>query len=329
MRAMKLFTAVFAVAFASSTWAAAPVAGSASIVAGVVTAFALDGKARQLAKDDAVYSGDRIVTGAGSYVRLGLLDGGSMVLRPNTEFAIVDFKFQPGVVEPAVQLVPPKADAPVIATAITPSLQVAGQQRVGNSAFFRLVRGGFRAVSGLVGKVNREEYAISTPVATMGIRGTTFWSVACDAVCAADPMVTGALPSGQAALGGTISAVDQGEIVIVSNAGQTVSVKASQFVLTTTSGLHVTLPGLPGFLSGEQWLSTVEQAVVAETPAPAVAPAASPLAQAAVTTIPAYGTVGLTLLLGTVVLATDGEEGGDAVSTTPTTGTSTTSTRQQ
>ena len=327
MRAMKLFTAVFAVAFAASSWAAAPVAGSASIVAGVVTAFALDGKSRQLAKDDAVYSGDRIVTGAASYVRLGLLDGGSMVLRPNTEFAIVDFKFQPGVVEPAVQLVPPKPDAPVIATAITPTLQVAGQQRVGNSAFFRLVRGGFRAVSGLVGKVNREEYALSTPVATIGIRGTTFWSVVCDALCAADPTVAGALPAGQTALGGTISAVDQGEIVMVSNAGQTAAVKASQFVLTTASGVHVTLPGLPGFLSGEQWLTSIEQTAVVETPAPSAAAATSPLAQAALTTVPAYGTVGLTLLLGTVVLATDGEDGGDAVSTSPSTGT--TSTRQQ
>lgn len=325
MRAMKLFTAVLGVVWASTAWSAAPVAGSASIVAGAVTAFALDGKARTLAKDDAVYSGDRIVTGPASYVRIGLLDGGSMVLRPNTEFAIVDFRFQPGVVESAVQLVPPKPDTPVIATALAPTLQVGGQQRVGNSAFFRLVRGGFRAVSGLVGKVNREEYAISTPVATMGIRGTTFWSVACDAVCAADPTVAGALPSGQTALGGTVSAVDQGEIVIVSNAGQTASVKASQFVLTTASGVHVTLPGLPGFLGGEQWLSTVESVVASEPVAATAAP--TPLAQAALSTVPAYGTVGLTLLIGTVVLATDGEDGGDTVNTSPTT--STTSTRQQ
>lgn len=328
MKGVKLFVvSLLGFCFASSLWAAtAPVAGSASIVAGVVTAIAPDGKTRPLAKDDAVYSGDRIVTGAASYVRLGLLDGGSMVLRPNTEFAIVDFRFQPGVVDSAVQVVPPPTPAPVIATAATPSLRVSGSEGVGNGAFFRLARGGFRAVSGLVGKINREEYAITTPVATMGIRGTTFWSVACDAVCAADPTVTAALPPGQAALGGTISAVDQGEIVIVSNAGQTVSVKASQYVLTTASGVHVTLPSLPAFLSGEQWLSSLEQVVASQ---PSATASASPLTQGALTTLPAYGSLGLTLLLGTVVLATDGEEGGDTPATTPTTGTSTSSTRPQ
>lgn len=325
MKATKLFTVLFAVVFASGAWSAASPAGTAATVAGVVTAFASDGQTRQLAKDDAVYAGDRIVTGAASYVRLTLRDGGSMVLRPDTEFAIVDFRFQPGLAEAAVKVVPPKPEVPVIATAPRP-LQLTSAPSVGNAAFFRLVRGGFRAVSGLVGKLNREEYAVSTPVATIGIRGTAFWSVACDAFCAADPMVTGALPAGQTALGGTVSAVDQGEIVIVSNAGQTASVKASQFVLTTASGVHVTLPGLPAFLGAEQWLSVTEQAVLS-TPEPEVV--RTPLSQAVASTVPVYGTVGLTLLLGAVVLATDGEDGGNSTATTPTTQTGTTSTSPQ
>src|SRR3546814_15472343 len=44
------------------------------------------------------------------------------------------------------------------------------------SGFFRLLKGGFRAVSGLIGRVDHEEYRVSTPVATIGLRGTEYRS---------------------------------------------------------------------------------------------------------------------------------------------------------
>ena len=191
MRAVKISLSIIGLQFfvlAGSVSAATP-AGTASLVAGSVSAIGLNGEARKLSRDDAVYSGDRILTGSGSYVRMGFVDGSSMMLRPNTEFAIESFRFSPDVVDTAVKVVPPKADAPVA----VPALQIADQGSVGNQSFFRLVRGGFRAVSGLVGRINREEYLVRTPVATMGIRGTVFWSVFCDAVCAADPGLLGPL----------------------------------------------------------------------------------------------------------------------------------------
>jgi hypothetical protein len=40
--------------------------------------------------------------------------------------------------------------------------------------FFSLVKGGLRTITGLVGRVNKRNYQISTTVATIGIRGTEF-----------------------------------------------------------------------------------------------------------------------------------------------------------
>jgi hypothetical protein len=44
----------------------------------------------------------------------------------------------------------------------------------GDNASFNLVKGGLRSVTGLLGKRNKEKFAMKTPSATIGIRGTTF-----------------------------------------------------------------------------------------------------------------------------------------------------------
>src|SRR5690606_26622616 len=52
-----------------------------------------------------------------------------------------------------------------------------------DNAFFRLLKGGFRAVTGLIGKNDRERFRVRTPVATIGIRGTDFEARLCDGDC--------------------------------------------------------------------------------------------------------------------------------------------------
>ena len=42
------------------------------------------------------------------------------------------------------------------------------------SAFFKLVKGGLRAVDGLIGQTTPQNYGVETPVATIGVRGTAF-----------------------------------------------------------------------------------------------------------------------------------------------------------
>ncbi|MGE0874562.1 MAG: FecR domain-containing protein [Burkholderiales bacterium] len=56
------------------------------------------------------------------------------------------------------------------------------------SVLMGLVKGGFRAVTGLIGKRNPRAVVFGTPYATIGIRGTEFDARLCDGDCAAEEM---------------------------------------------------------------------------------------------------------------------------------------------
>ena len=68
-------------------------------------------------------------------------DGSYVSLQPNTDFAISEYKFE-------------------------------GKNDGSERGFFGLVKGAMRTVTGAVGRVNRNAYRITTPTATVGIRGT-------------------------------------------------------------------------------------------------------------------------------------------------------------
>ena len=61
--------------------------------------------------------------------------------RPNTEFKVEDYHFS-------------------------------GQADGSEKGFFKLVKGSLRAITGLIGKSNKQAWRMNTPVATIGIRGT-------------------------------------------------------------------------------------------------------------------------------------------------------------
>lgn len=316
--AVRATLAFWLLGVAGTATAAEPsLAGSAAIVAGAVSATGLNGAERLLNKGDAIYSGDRIRTGRASYVRLGLLDGGSMTLRPDTEFLVESFSFKPNEVVSPVKVV----NAPTAPIA-APELQIGNQQASGNQAVFRLLRGGFRAVTGLVGKVRRDEYAVRVPVATIGIRGTVFFGVYCDAICAADPLVKAATPAGETAEGGLISGVDQGGIEVVSNSGQSALVESSRFTLTTASGSHVSLSGLPGFLGAETWLQAAQQTAgsLGGTAASTTSGAASAgaISNAAFNVLPVVGGIAAATAAAAAALSFNGDEGGNAAPTSTT-----------
>lgn len=56
------------------------------------------------------------------------------------------------------------------------------QDRAG-SAIFSLLRGGFRTITGLIGKAKSDKYEIRTGVATIGVRGTAYAAVICGGQC--------------------------------------------------------------------------------------------------------------------------------------------------
>lgn len=144
-----LFAGLLALGFLP-TAAAAP-AGKVTYSIGEVSAVATGGAVRALKRGDAVVAGDRLVTANGR-LQIRFMDGGLVALQPGTEFTIDDYA----------------------APAAT-----GGSGR----SFFSLLRGGIRAVTGAIGRVNRGNYRVKTSVATIGIRGTTYKARVCNGDC--------------------------------------------------------------------------------------------------------------------------------------------------
>jgi len=126
---------------------AAP-AGRIDFAIGNVTAKTSDGITRPLAKGAEFSTGETIDTGSGR-AQLRYTDGTQVSLTPSTQFRIDDYRFN-------------------------------GKNDGEEKAFFSLLKGGFRTITGLIGKNNRDAYKLSTSTATIGIRGTEFLVVASD-----------------------------------------------------------------------------------------------------------------------------------------------------
>ncbi|HEY0973211.1 MAG TPA: hypothetical protein VGE57_01815 [Solimonas sp.] len=197
---------------------AAAAAGEVMMLTGRATATDTRLNAvRELGKGDKVNAGEIINSGVNSYLNLKFSDGSFVLLRPGTRFIIEEFvdatapaATTSAATTPATTAPPARPAAPATApTGAAASASAASP--TGSRAFFRLVRGGFRAVSGLIGKADQNEYRVATPVATIGIRGTDYIVVACDAACAKDPVLRAELPEG-AAEGGIVANIVDGSI---------------------------------------------------------------------------------------------------------------------
>lgn len=117
-------------------------AGRVEFAIGGVNAITADGQSRPLSKGAEINSGDTIKTTDGR-VQIRFTDGGYMSLQPNTEFIVENYNYE-------------------------------GKQDGSERGFFRLVEGGLRAITGIVGRNNRPAYRVATPVATIGIRGSEY-----------------------------------------------------------------------------------------------------------------------------------------------------------
>lgn len=216
--------------------------GEVALATGSVT-VAVGAEQRRLSAGDPIFEGQNITVAHNSYANLKFLDGGRVLLRPNTEFTVESFKYTaPAPVAPAPGAAPPAAPASVEGT-----------------AFFRLVRGGFRAISGLIGKANRQSYKVTTPVATIGIRGTDYEVELCAGDCPARPQASAggtlvaatelsglelAQAGGASGGGGVIAATHEGSIEV--RVGNSVLVlDAGQVGVMLASGQFYALPAVP------------------------------------------------------------------------------------
>jgi hypothetical protein len=131
-----------ALLLAVPAWAA-QVVGTVVNLSGPLLARKADGSAKILSLKSAVEQGDTLVSEKDTYARIKFIDNSEITLKPNSQLKIDDFSFEDDK---------PEKD----------------------SAAFSLVKGGLRAVTGTLGKRNKEKFGMNTPTATIGIRGTTF-----------------------------------------------------------------------------------------------------------------------------------------------------------
>ena len=186
--------------------------GTVTQLSGTLSVRKADGSVRILSQKSSIESGDTINTERDSYAQVRFSDGAQLTLKPNSAVKIEDFKF-------------------------------AEEKPENDSFLYSLVKGGLRAVTGIVGKRSRDKYQLGTATATIGIRGTTFSADDCvndreRADCARlEPAVYVGVADGE-----VVVRNGQGELGL--NAGQFGLISSNQrpLFLSTDPGLQFTPP---------------------------------------------------------------------------------------
>ncbi len=168
--------------------ASAQLAGEVEFSRGVGFAQTPGQAPRTLGKGLPLREGDRLTTSEGASAIIKLEDGTRMTVRPNSELVLQQYQF--------------KENAP------------------DNSMLMQLVRGGFRAVTGLISKNSPNAARIQTNTATIGIRGTDFDARLCTRDCGTESarVTESARPNAVLASAKIVTA--QGEVNAVDANGQ-------------------------------------------------------------------------------------------------------------
>lgn len=196
-----------------------------------------NGKLSPLKKGDTVQAGDAIVTGATSNAQLRMTDGAIIAIRSQTEFKINEYQFNG------------KAD---------------GSEK----ASLSLVKGGVRAVTGVIGRENRDNLKVDAVVATVGIRGTGFNIVYCQSNCVgADKAL---------AKNGLYAGVFEGKVTVANQANSGVYGVNEPILVESTTSPITKLKEAPSFLkdalAGQVIVPKKADSVVNPVMAPVSAP---------------------------------------------------------
>ena len=155
-----------------------------------------------------VRSGDTIRVGPASNAQIRMTDESIVGLRPGTVFAIDAYEYS---------------------------------EQAEPRSIFSLLKGGFRTVTGAIGRLhNRERYAVRTPTATIGIRGTHYTVVHCDNDC-------GGADRGSIS-NGTYGGVTDGRIEVVNQTGEHEFAANTFFYVASAGTAPQNLIAPPNFL---------------------------------------------------------------------------------
>ncbi len=145
-------TASLILAMSFPSYAQAPAEAGKVLMAIGDVKVSRNGQTIPLTKGGAIQAGDSVITGIASNAQLRMSDGAVIALRSQTEFKINEYKFNG------------KAD---------------GSEKANLS----LVKGGVRAVTGSIGRENKDNLQVNAVVATVGIRGTGYNLNYCEGNC--------------------------------------------------------------------------------------------------------------------------------------------------
>jgi hypothetical protein len=126
------------------SWGAA-LAGHVILTKGSVNAIAEDGQGRALKRRSQIFNGDTIKTGPAGSVQIRFIDKALMTIKANSEMNIETYL-----------------------------LAQQGNAEQKDQALMSLVKGGFRTITGTIGKGDKAAYKVNTPAASIGIRGTNY-----------------------------------------------------------------------------------------------------------------------------------------------------------
>lgn len=187
-----LFT--FILSLVSSSAFAAELAGIVERMQGNAQVINSSGQ-KSLSVKAEVFQGDQITTGNDSEMLIRMTDGAVLALRPNTNMTVTEYHFD-------------------------------NKDSSHDNIFVRLLKGGFRTVTGAIGKKNPQKVKFNTPTATIGIRGTDFEVAVVE-------------DSKKGAEAGTYNKVFQGATYLENNQGKQVEVGPNQAAFSPANALQI------------------------------------------------------------------------------------------
>ncbi|OGI44621.1 MAG: hypothetical protein A2150_07375 [Candidatus Muproteobacteria bacterium RBG_16_64_11] len=190
-----------------SAWARAEV-GRVQFVHGDVQIMDAGGGRRAMLQREAVYEGDTLMSAKSGYAQLRMIDDAVIALRPDTVLRVDIYQYH------------------------------ADQRDGSERGFFFLLKGGFRAITGAIGRNNRQNYLVTTPVATVGIRGTDH-----------EPMYIPPPAPGEIAIGepGVYDLVNAGSAYIQTSQGRVAINPNEVGYVPDINATPTILPSLPDF----------------------------------------------------------------------------------
>lgn len=170
-----------------------------------------NGKTRPLRRGSPIHEGDTVVTRPASRSQIRMTDGALFALRPDTRMNFENYRYN--------------------------------QQNRTGSSILSLIKGGFRTITGLIGRFSKKHYRVRTTVATIGVRGTHYGLTLCQQGDCAD--------NGNDLEDGLYGSVVDGEIVAQNDAGEFHFTNDQYFHVSSATSRPRSLIKPPGVIFGQ------------------------------------------------------------------------------